>query len=414
MKINSETISEAARVVAEVMGKELSPDYSFHNMTHTLEVVKNTAAIAEGMQLNFDDTHTVLMAAWFHDLGYIQGGASHEQRGAEMAAGFLRAKHVEEPQVEAVMRCIMATRFPQNPEDLPSQVLCDADLLHLAGKGYKDKLNALRQEWEFFDQQVYSDEVMVRMNIEFLNSHQFHTTWCRENFDKGKKKNIRKMESWLASILEENEAREKELNAVVEETAVEKEESKAEKKERERMARLERGVETMFRTTSHNHMELSGMADSKANILISINATIITIVISVLFTKLENNPHLIIPTIILMLVCLATIVISILSTRPKISSGRFTREQIDRREVNLLFFGNFHDVPLADYEWAIRSMMYDKEYLYSSMTRDIYFLGKVLARKYRFLNIAFNVFMYGFIGAVLAFGISFFFRNPAM
>lgn len=414
MKINSETISEAARVVAEIMGKELNPEYSFHNMTHTLEVVKGAAAIAEGMELDFDDTHTVLMAAWFHDLGYIQGGADHEQRGADMAAGFLRGKKVEEQQVDAVMRCILSTRFPQNPEDLLCQVLCDADLLHLAGKGYKAKLNALRKEWEFFDKQVYSDEVMVRMNIEFLKSQQFHTAWCRENFDKGKNKNIRKMESWLESILEENQEREKEVNAVVEETVIENAESKAEKKEKERLARLERGVETMFRTTSHNHMELSGMADSKANILISINATIITIIISVLFTKLENNPHLIIPTIILMLVCLATIVISILSTRPKVSSGRFTREQINQREVNLLFFGNFHDVPLADYEWAIRGMMYDKEYLYSSMTRDIYFLGKVLASKYRYLNIAFNVFMYGLICAVAAFGISFFFRNPAM
>ena len=37
----------------------------------------------------------------------------------------------------------------------------------------------------------------------------------------------------------------------------------------------ERGIETMFRNTVRTHVEFSAMADSKANIMISINTLII-------------------------------------------------------------------------------------------------------------------------------------------
>lgn len=104
---------------------------------------------------------------------------------------------------------------------------------------------------------------------------------------------------------------------------------------------MERGVETLFRTASRNHMQLSSMADSKAHILLTISSIIISIVISLLTRKLEESPYLILPTSLLLVVCLITVVFAVLTTRPKISRGVFTREQVARREANLLFFGNF-------------------------------------------------------------------------
>jgi hypothetical protein len=68
---------------------------------------------------------------------------------------------------------------------------------------------------------------------------------------------------------------------------------------------------------------------------------------------------------------------------------------------------------LEVYEWGIREMMYDKDYLYKSMTKDIYFLGKVLAAKYRYLNIGYRIFMWGLLASVAAFAISFLFGMPA-
>lgn len=198
------------------------------------------------------------------------------------------------------------------------------------------------------------------------------------------------------------------LNQYSSQSSTQAEEVKEKKIKPEPVQRLERGVETLFRIASGNHMKLSAMADNKAHILPSINSIIISIILSVLVKNLSTLTFLILPTILLLATCLVTIVFAILTTRPKLSNGIFTTEQIHNREANLLFFGNFHKMEWKDYEWGIKEIMYDKEYLYKSMTKDIYFLGKILATKYRHLNVGYRIFMYGLIATVLTFTLCFF------
>ena len=146
--------------------------------------------------------------------------------------------------------------------------------------------------------------------------------------------------------------------------------------------------------------------------MISVNSIILGIVVGTLLKQLETYNNLILPTIILVAVCLTTIVFSILATRPTISTGKFTREDIENKKTNLLFFGNFHNVPLPDYDWAMTEMLNDKNYLYSSVIKDMYFLGVVLAKKYRYLRISYNIFMYGLIIAMIAFALAFILPEP--
>ena len=61
---------------------------------------------------------------------------------------------------------------------------------------------------------------------------------------------------------------------------------------------------------------------------------------------------------------------------------------------------------LPEYEWGMKEMMNDNDYLYGSMIKDIYFHGKVLAKKYHYLRISYNIFMYGLIFAILTFGLA--------
>lgn len=104
-----------------------------------------------------------------------------------------------------------------------------------------------------------------------------------------------------------------------------------------------------------------------------------------------------------MLFSTVCIVFAILSTRPKVTTGTFTRKDVEERKVNLLFFGNFYKMPIDEYEWAVNDMMQDREYLYNAMIKDLYFLGKVLNRKYNLLRITYNIFMVGIIVSVAAF-----------
>jgi hypothetical protein len=186
-----------------------------------------------------------------------------------------------------------------------------------------------------------------------------------------------------------------------------KQESLAIKKEKSEVP--ERGIETMFRVALKNHMTLSNIADTKANILLSVNAIIISLALSNLLPKLDkpSNEYLIIPTVVFVVFTVASIILSILATRPNVTEGKFNKEDVANKKVNLLFFGNFHQMKLNDFEWAISEMMEDKGYLYNSLTKDLYFLGLVLNKKYKILRLTYTVFMIGIIVSVLAFAISF-------
>lgn len=175
------------------------------------------------------------------------------------------------------------------------------------------------------------------------------------------------------------------------------------KKKKNKEGKTDRGIETMFRITARNHLELSSIADNKANIMISVNSIILTIVVSVLLRKLEEFPNFIIPTIMLLLTSLVTLVFAILATRPNVTSGRVTQDDIEQKKSNLLYFGNFFNMDLNEYLAGVNVMMKDRDFLYDTMIRDIYSLGKVLNRKYMLLRKSYNIFMFGFILTVVSY-----------
>ena len=75
--------------------------------------------------------------------------------------------------------------------------------------------------------------------------------------------------------------------------------------------------------------------------------------------------------------------------------------------VQLVMFGMGTQMSLKDFEWAMGEMMQDRDYLYSSMKKDLYFLGLVLDKKYKILRLTYSVFMVGIIVSVTAFAIAF-------
>lgn len=173
----------------------------------------------------------------------------------------------------------------------------------------------------------------------------------------------------------------------------------------------DRGIQTLFRVTLKNHLTLSDIADTKANILLSVNAIIISVVLSNLIPKLDNpsNAYLIYPTVIFVSFSVVSMVLAVLATRPNVTSGQFTKEDVKNKKVNLLFFGNFHKMKLPDYEWAIQELVKDKEYIYTSLTKDLYFLGLVLNRKYNILRTTYTIFIIGIVVSVISFALAFHF-----
>ena len=385
MILNKEIVKESAEYVRSLLAEKLPGGYCYHNYEHAEEVAAAVDGIAGGMQLTYHERCILLAAAWFHDVGYVSKMDGHEAIGAETAAAFLQRRGVDGPDIQRVRACILATRYPQSPKGKLEEVICDADLLHLGRKDFFEKTALIRREWIETKQKRYTDEEWHRSNLDFMRRHRFHTSWCEEEYGKRKKKNCRLVAGMLEAAVGAGKDRGKDPEKL----------------------KLERGVETFFKTASRNHMQLAGMADNKAHILLSINSIIISIVVSAWAQRMERKIYLIAPAGLLLLVCMVSMIFAVLTTKPKISKGTFTREQVIRGEANLMFFGNFHSMDLRTYAWGVRELMMDNDYLYSSLTKDVYYLGKILAIKYRYLNIGYKVFMYGLIASVLMFGLSF-------
>lgn len=365
----------------------------YHNLAHTLNVVKAAARIGRHYALNEKDQFIVTTAAWFHDIGYLDDYNHHELTGAEVAGAFLRKQGVPEEIILAISNCILATRMPQSARTKLEEIVCDADMFQLGSDEFAENNKQLRKELELKKGAAINKEEWRRNTIRFLESHTYYTDYCRKLLDPKKKEILDKLKS---------KSKEKPEAAIPPQAApafAQLDMNNRKKKE----DRPERGIETMFRITSGNNQRLSDMADNKAQIMITVNSIILSAIISLLLRKLDENAFLRWPTYLMLATSVLTIIFSILATRPNLPAGTFSQQDIDERKVNLLFFGNFFRMDLDDYTAGMLQVMEDRNFLYRTLIRDVYSQGVVLGRKYKLLRISYNIFMYGLVASVIAF-----------
>jgi len=391
----------ARNYVTELFNHETKQELVFHNIEHTEDVVEACSRIADSSNLSEEDRLVLILSAWFHDTGYLRSDAAgHEEESIRIATDFLTQQKADESIIQRVSSCIEATRMPQSPVNLIEKILCDADLYHLSTNDFQARSQLLKQEQEMLLHRKIDKKEWRKNNVAFLKNHNYFTEYGQQQLQPGKLNNLNALKGKKDKGKKQGKEPD-EIFPYVPPAAVTEEKSKEEQKN------MERGIQTMFRTTSTNHIRLSAMSDSKAHILISVNAIIISVVLTVsVRSHLPYMEQFIYPLGILLLICLLTIVFAILATRPSVSSGKFTEEDIRNRTTKLLFFGNFYKMQLEDYQWAMNQMMRDGEYLYDSMIKDIYFLGVVLAKKYRYLRISYTIFMWGLIATVIAFALA--------
>jgi predicted metal-dependent HD superfamily phosphohydrolase len=411
---NKALIAAAEQYVVNIFSQRISRELSFHSFEHTRDVVLHCELIAGNYELNETDHTALILAAWFHDTGYSSGSKkTHEQESQRIATEFLERNHAGPELIARVNGCIIATRMPQSPTNLIERIICDADLFHLGTDEFGAKSKLLRQEINNFQEDKIGKKEWKKLNIEFLDRHRYFTEYGRETLEPVKHRHLHELKEKVQGKKKDivESVRPQVATSPVDEVVEKAVKEPADGTKKAKPARTDRGVVAMFKIMSESHNNLSQMADSKANIMISVNTIVISIMVSVLLGKLQFYPEFIIPTVILVGVCLTAVIFAILATRPNISRGTFTRDDIENKQVNLLFFGNFYNMQLPDYDWAMKEMMKDKDYLYGSMIKDIYFLGVVLARKYKFLRLSYSIFMYGLVGSIIAFAIAFIFSG---
>lgn len=387
----SELLEATNAYIKQLLDEKLPKTCIYHNYVHTQRVYKSTKEIVDGIGLNAADREVVLLAALLHDTGYTEGCEAHEEKSVAIAEAFLQTQNISSEVIDSVSKTIMATKMESVPQNELEKILRDADASHFAKDYFQEASEYLRQELRIQGIKDHSLSEWREANIDmFTTKHKYYTDYAIEYWKPRKDENLLKM-------------------------IAEKKEEKKEKKKEKLKAKLkdespEKAVQSMYRVTLKNHIKLSDIADTKANILLSVNAIIISVALSNLIPKLDKNDYLIIPTVIFVFFSIVSMILSVLATRPNVTQGKFTRKDVEEKKVNLLFFGNFHQMSLSEFEWAVNEMIQDKDYIYSALTKDLYFLGIVLNRKYRILRTTYTIFIVGIVLSAIAFAI--FFEKP--
>ncbi|WP_162053276.1 HD domain-containing protein [Pontibacter pamirensis] len=155
--------------------KGLSEKLTYHNVAHTLDVLKQAVAIAkkEGIT-DAEDLLLLKVSVLYHDIGFIYAYHDHEERSCVVATEELPAFGFTASQIEKVCNMIRATKVPQKPQDHLEQIICDADLDYLGRPGFFETGNNLYKE--FLEQGIVTNfKEWNMLQIRFLESHQYFT-----------------------------------------------------------------------------------------------------------------------------------------------------------------------------------------------------------------------------------------------
>ena len=190
----NDILAKTQKYVTHLFQQNHNNKLHYHNLRHTLTVVSAAKKIGMNCKLDEEELQTLQIAAWFHDVGYLECIKNHEEISKQYARGFLTRNGIGKTLIDQVERCIDATRLPQNPRDRMSEVLCDADLFHVAQEDFMSDTQIFWDEMAAMNGEEMDEKKYLRITLDFLKNHQFQTPCCQKNLEPGKQANLKKLQ----------------------------------------------------------------------------------------------------------------------------------------------------------------------------------------------------------------------------
>ncbi|HNY31930.1 MAG TPA: phosphohydrolase [Fibrobacteria bacterium] len=193
---------------ARLLG-DLPRNLHYHGPQHTLaDVIPAVHRLSKGENIAPSDLELLLVAALYHDMGFIESYNGNEQIGARMAAEAMPEYGYGPAEINRVINLILATELKeidgvwrQDPgSDLLKQILCDADLDNLGREDFFDVSDALRQELLEQGKRFEELEWLTRQ-ILFISQQEWFTRTQREHRQQEKARNVAKLRRSLAALL---------------------------------------------------------------------------------------------------------------------------------------------------------------------------------------------------------------------
>lgn len=383
----NELLGKARSYVLEQFETGLAPKYLFHNFAYSTEIEGAVKVLLKNTELGKRTQDLLRIAGLFYPLGYISGHKKFRETSVEVLREWAKIEGVDlsSPDGNAA-DWILGVKGADQNSSLPVRLLHDACSNWLGRKRFDRRSNLLQLERDTIASKE-GDPIKFGEDMQdLLLNFNYLTSAGKREYDTGRHRNV---------------SRQQRENYTVEQNEVKARTGK----------NFGRGIDTMYRTAFRNHINLSRIADGKANMMISINTIILSIVITVSGASLSffedvffENPEFLIPIISLLLSSLIAVVFAVFSARPNVTEYRVKKDKlIKSKEASLLYFGNFLKLEKKEFVEYMATMKLNQNALYDDLAKDLYDLGQVMHRKYLLLTISYNTFVGGLALAVISF-----------
>lgn len=378
----------------------------YHNVGFAQRIANNVKTIADEDKSKISETDKDIleMGIWLYTA--LLGGVEFSDKNEDESVRFyieyvnntypklLKQFDVEDKDAKIIVEIIKSGLVPTQKLNRWQGIFVDALMMDFKGKNAKDRLI------QFYEETILSDTNLsiskfYDLIIGYLASYEPFTEFASDHVAPSIQRLIHKLE------LEKKKISKKKSTIIKKQLEITDDEFKEIKKSINTVkGRDPRGIQTLFRTTSKNHYTLNEMVDRKANIMITVNAIILSLALSdLLGEKVYADIPIVIPMVILSTASLFSIIFAVLSITPSKTQGNFTPSDVKNKKSNLLYYGNFRKMKFEDYERGMLDKLNDSDFLYSSMIKDLYYLGKTLEHKYNFIRLSLTIFLIGLVSA---------------
>lgn len=163
-----------------------------------------------------------------------------------------------------------------------------------------------------------------------------------------------------------------------------------------------RGIESMFRSSYRAQLDMIALAATKANIMISLNGLLVSMLLLSGAYFLSAERLLLVPVALLLVTCTVAIIFAVLAARPDVDNRKQSLEDFQNGDADMLIFEQFSKLDSEEFDAAMWEMLKNQDNIYHSMIAHIYDLGCIADKKFARLYISYNAFMIGLIVSVLS------------
>lgn len=180
--------------ILDKLRRELPVSFSYHNVDHTLDVMRAVKEIGSQEHVTGDELQLLLTAALFHDTGFLISAENHELHSCHMASKYLPSYFYSEQDISQINDLIMATKMPQQPKNHLEEILCDADLDYLGRADFFEISEKLYDEMLALGT-ISSHQAYMQLQLNFLSNHRYFSNAAKVSRNKLKEENLTKIKT---------------------------------------------------------------------------------------------------------------------------------------------------------------------------------------------------------------------------